>query len=138
MAYEIFARKTIRTGSPVMSFSRIGQIAFNQSAARILQKEAVEFVLLMWDADENRITIKSTNNRKDRRAYRIRYADKGNGAGFSAKTFMDYAGLDYSERRSVPVEINTNSEIIIEAKLPDAFFGKKAQQPRIVERGKSA
>ena len=40
MAYEIFARKSQRMGTPAISFTKIGQLAFNQSAARILQKEA--------------------------------------------------------------------------------------------------
>ncbi len=49
MAYEIFTRKIARSGTPAISFSRIGQITFNQSASRILQKEAIEYVLLLWD-----------------------------------------------------------------------------------------
>jgi len=130
--YEVYTRKTPRSISPVMSFSKIGQITFNQGAARILQKATVETVLLLWDAEERKIALKSTSNKKDQRAYRIRYADKGNGASFSAKTFMDYIGLDYSERRGMPIEINPDEEMFIEAKVPDSFFKKKALQPKIV------
>jgi len=137
MPYEIFTRKVPRMGTPTMSFSKIGQIAFNQSAARILQKDAVEYILLMWDLSEKKVAIKSTSNKKDQRAYRIRYAGKGNGAGFSAKTFLDYIGIDYSERKAIQIEINTNSELLIEAKVPDDFFKKKASQPRIMEKVKA-
>jgi hypothetical protein len=131
--YEVFTRKTPRMGSPVMSFSKIGQITFNQTAARVLQNATIEHVLLMWDADERKVALKSTSSKKDQRAYRIRYAEKGNGGNFSAKTFMDYIGIDYSQRRGIPIEINPNHEMFIEVKLPDTFFKKKGQQgPKIV------
>jgi|ERR1700680_4733691 len=137
MPYEIFTRKIHRSGNPTLSFSKLGQFAFNQSAARILQKDSIELVLLMWDANSNKIGIKSTSNKKDARAYRIRYADKGNGAGFSAKTFLDHVGIDYSDRKSFPVEINPDSEIMIEIKVPDNFFKRKPQPRVFLERGKA-
>ena len=129
--YEVFTRKTPRSGSPVMSFSKIGQIAFNQSAARILQKATLEYVLLMWDADQRKVALKSTGNKKDQRAYRLRYADKGNGASFSCKTFMDHIGIDYSERRGLPIEIDPDQEMFLQVKIPETFFKKKGQ-PKIV------
>jgi hypothetical protein len=137
MPYEVFTRKIQRAGTPTMSFSKTGQIVFNQTAARILQKETIENILLLWDTTENKVGIKSTSNKKDQRAYRIRYADKGNGGAFSAKTFMDHIGLDYSERKSLPIEINPNHELLIEAKLPDSFFKRKAHHPRLVEKGRA-
>jgi hypothetical protein len=136
MPYEIFTRKIPRMGTPTLGFSKIGQITFNQSASRILQKEAVEYVLLLWDGAANTIAMKSTSNKKDPRAYRIRYNDKGNGASFSAKTFLDYIGLDLSERRTFPVELNPNNEMFVEAQIPESFFNRKQPQPRIVERSK--
>lgn len=138
MAYEIFTRKVPRMGNPVLSFSKIGTFSFNQTACRVLQKEAIEHVLLLWDSTANKIAIKSTSNKKDPRAYRIRFNSKGNGASFSAKTFLDYVGIDFSERRSMPVEITPNSEYIVELKIPEEFFKKKQQQhPRVVEKGKA-
>jgi sugar/nucleoside kinase (ribokinase family) len=125
MAYEVFTRKTPRMGNPVVSFSKIGQIAFNQYAARQLQKAGVEFVLLMWDPEERKIGIK-TAGEKDPRAYRVRYNDKGNGASFSAKTFLDFIGVDYSERKAIPVEIDATTELIVEVNVPDSFFAKKS------------
>ena len=122
-------------GAPSMSFSKIGQLAFNQFAARILQKDAIEFVLIMWDGEQRKLAIKSTNNKKDARAYRIRYNEKGNGASFSCKTFLDYIGLNYAERRAVPIEINTNNEMFVEVKIPDEMFVQKTgQQPLLMEK----
>ena len=131
MAYEVFTRKTPRMGSPTMSFSKLGQISFNQTAARLLQKEAVEFILVLWDTADGKLAIKSINNKKDPRAYRMRYNPKGNGAGFSAKTFLDHAGIDYSERKAIPVEINPDLEMFVEVKIPDSLLKKKAPQTRL-------
>lgn len=135
MAYEIFTRKIARMGTPTMSFSKIGQIRFNQAAARILQREAIEYVLLLWDSSASKLAIKQTANKKDQRAYRIRFAEKNNGAGFSAKTFMDHIGIDYtSERRSLQVDINPNAEYVIEFKIPEDFLRKRPSQPRLIGR----
>jgi hypothetical protein len=123
--YEIFTRKTPRMGSPVMSFSKIGQIAFNQTAARLLQKEPIEYILLMWDSADKKLALKSISNKKDPRAYRVRYNEKGNGASFSAKTFLDHAGIDYSERKPMPIEINTQAEMFLEVKIPDALLKRE-------------
>jgi hypothetical protein len=133
--YEIFERRGTRMGNPMLSFSKLGQITFNTLAAQALQKAAVDHVLLMWDTEERKIAIKTTSNKKDVRAYHLRYHDGGNGASFSAKTFMDFIGIDYSQRRGVTIEVNPNHELVIEVKLPDDFFKRKTS-PRIV--GKTA
>jgi len=129
MAYEIFERKTPRIGSPFLSFSKIGQIAFNQTAARVLRKEAIETVLLLWDVDARKLAMKTTANKKDTRSYTVRYNEKGNGASFSAKTFLDHAGIDYSKRKAIPITINPNSEYFLEVAIPDTFFKKEEAQP---------
>ena len=129
--YEVFERKTPRLGIPVLSFSRIGQMSFNQSAARILQKEPIEMILLLWDAAEKKLAMKTTSNKKDARAYTIRYNDKGNGASFSAKTFLDHAGIDYSQRKPIPITINVNGEYFLEVSIPEAFFIKKEGIQRV-------
>ncbi|MGO8719294.1 MAG: hypothetical protein ACLQMO_08760 [Acidobacteriaceae bacterium] len=111
-----------------MSFSKLGQITFNMPAARVLQKETYETILVMWDAAEKKLALKATSNKKDPRAYTIRYNDKGNGASFSAKTFLDYVGIDYSERRGLPIVINPNGEYFVEVAIPDKYFKKEGMQ----------
>jgi hypothetical protein len=129
MPYTVFERKTPRLGTPMMSFSRIGQVSFNQPAARILQREAIETVLLMWDSAERKLALKATNNKKDPRNYVIRYNEKGNGASFSAKTFLDHVGINYSERKAIPININPNNELFLEVAIPDSLFSQQALQP---------
>lgn len=104
MPYEIFTRKTRRMGTPSVTFNKMGRLQFNKPATAKLEKEAVEYVLLLWDASLNKVGVRLIT-KKDSRAYRVSYGVKGNGAGFSAKTFFDYIGLDYTETRSTPVEI---------------------------------
>lgn len=124
MSYEVFERKTPRMGVPTMTFSKIGQVAFNQFASRILQKETIETVLLLWDHAAKKIAMKATSNKKDTRAYTIRFNDKGNGASFSAKTFLDYVGIDYSQRKPIPITINPNNEYVLEVAIPETLFKK--------------
>jgi hypothetical protein len=124
MAFEIFSRKTQRSGSPTMGFSKLGTIAFNKSSSDILQKEAVEYVLLLWDATDRRIGVKAIS-KKDSRAYRIRYMDKGNGATFSAKTFLDHIEADYSERRIMQITIEPHNDVMINVQVPEEFLKRK-------------
>ena len=137
MPYEVFTRKFQRSGTPAISFTPIGTLRFNHSATQVLQKEVIEHVLLMWDAGEHKMALKTTSSKKDPRAYRIHISGKGNGSGFSAKTFMDHFGINYSERTTLPVDIKPNHELLIEVQLPEGMVKKKSQ-PKIVERGKVA
>jgi len=120
MGYEIFERKTPRMGTPLLSFSKIGGITFNQTASRILQKASITNVLLMWDAKDKKLAMKTASTSNDIRSYVIRYNDKGNGAGFSAKTFLDYAGINYAQRKAIPISITPEKEFLIETPIPEA------------------
>jgi hypothetical protein len=126
MAWEIFTRKVRRSGSPAITFNKLGRISLNKTATATLEKDAVEFVLLLWDAAKRQVAVRPIT-KKDQRAYRLAYGKKGNGAGFSAKTFMDYIGYDYSESRSTPVRWDEGESMFI-AELPQEFIGKSHQQ----------
>lgn len=122
MAYMIFERKTPRIGSPMLSFSNLGQLSLNQPAARILKERNVRVVLIMWDPDEHKLGLRSISNLKDPRGYVVRFNSKGSGASFSCKTFLDFAGIDYATRKAVPVEISVKGDIVLEVKLPESLF----------------
>ncbi|HYA43038.1 MAG TPA: hypothetical protein VEF34_17170 [Syntrophobacteraceae bacterium] len=126
MAWEIFTRKTRRSGSPSITFNKLGRLSLNKTATTMLEKDAVEFVLLLWDATKRQVGVKPVT-RKDARAYKLAYGKKGNGAGFSAKTFMDYIGYDYSESRSCPVRWDEGESMFI-GELPADFLIKNRQQ----------
>jgi hypothetical protein len=134
MAYEIFTRKVRRMGTPSVTFNKMGRLQFNKAATAKLEKEAVEYVLLLWDAESNKVGLRLITKR-DPRAYKVAYGAKGNGAGFSAKTFFDHIGLDYTETRTAPVEIG-EGDILLEFQVPEDYFAKRKQQHLVLEGGK--
>ena len=126
MGYEVFSRKTSRAGTPMLTISKLGRISFNKHATNRLSKDVVEFVILLWDKEARRIAIRPIS-KKEPRAYRVTYGIKGNGAGFSAKTFFDFIEYDYTESRSFPVEWN-DQENMYETKISAEHFKSVAQR----------
>ena len=125
MPYEIFTRKIRKLGTPAVTVTKLGRMSLNKAATAPFEKQAVENVLLMWDAEKRQFAIRAIS-KKDTRSYRLSYGAKGNGAGFSAKTFFDYIGFDYSESRTMPAEWNDN-EVMFEVNIPDEYFLHKKQ-----------
>jgi hypothetical protein len=126
MAYEIFSRKVRKLRTPAVTVTKLGRLAFNKAATAPFEKNGVDNVFLMWDAERRQIAVRPTN-KKDPRAYTVTYGRKGNGAGFSAKTFFDYIEFDYSESRSMTAEWN-DQEMMFEIKVPEDFLANRRQQ----------
>jgi hypothetical protein len=131
MPFEIFARKTMRRGVPSVTATKLGRIAINKSATEHFEKNAVEFVLLLWDGAASRFAIRPIL-KKDSRSYRVTYGEKGNGAGFSAKTFLDHIGLDYSSSRSMSAMWNKESDQL-EVQVPPEFLKAASEQQNLIE-----
>lgn len=129
MAYEVFTRKTSRVGSPMVTLSILGRISLNKAATRTLEKDATEFVILLWDREARSIGIRPIT-KKDPRAYRVSYGKKGNGAGFSAKTFLDHIEYSPDQTRSFPVEWN-DQENMFEVQIPVEHF-KDSRQRKLI------
>ncbi len=126
MAWEIFTRKVRKSASPSITFNKLGRLSLNKAATATLEKEAVEFVLLLWDAAKRQVGVRPIT-KKDQRSYRLAYGKKGNGAGFSAKTFMDHIGYDYSETRSFPTKWDEGESMFI-AEIPAEHLQNNRQQ----------
>ena len=110
------------SGSP-----EVGSDSSNKTARLLTgEKAAVEFVLLLWDADAHKIAIRPIS-KKDPRSYRVAYGEHGNGAGFSAKTFFDFIGLDYTESRPMSASWDSEQEMLI-IDVPPAVLASKGQQ----------
>lgn len=132
MAYEIFTRKIRKLQTAAVTLNSYGRMQFNKSATARLEKDAVENILLLWDKDSRKVGLRSIS-KKDPRAYKVAYGAKGNGAGFSTKTFFDYIGLDYSESRTIPVEIG-DGEILMEFQIPEEGL-LKGDHPKLIRGG---
>ena len=98
MPYEIFQRKTTRLTSPAVSLTTAGRLALNATAARLFQKNAVEFVLLLWDKEQRKVGIRPIGKR-DQRSFKVTYSKKHDGAGISAKSFLDHIGWNMNKRQ---------------------------------------
>jgi hypothetical protein len=134
MAFEIFTRKIQRVGSPTASLTKMGRLALNKAATSKLEGDAVENALLLWDKDRRIIGIRPIT-KKDDRSYKINYDKKGGGSGFSAKTFFDYIGYDYTETRTLPAKWN-EQEMAFLIEVPEAHLKAERSQtkPILLER----
>lgn len=99
MGFEVFDRKVTRRIEPTVTLTTLGRLAMNTGAATLLLKVAAEFVLLLWDSEADKVGIKVIG-KKEPRAYVLHFGKKGNGAGFSATTFMNFIKYDFSVSRS--------------------------------------
>ena len=132
MAFEIFSRKVQWRGKPSVSFTKLGRFAFNKGATAQFEKNAVENVLLMWDAEKHLVGVRPIT-KKDNRAYKVHMGKKGNGCGFSASTFLKYIGFDTSETRTMPTMWDEQEEIFV-IEVPENYI-KKAK-PTATDGGK--
>jgi hypothetical protein len=126
MAFEIFSRRTQWGGTPSLTFTKLRRFAFNKSATAQLEKIAAENVLLMWDKEKRFIGIRPIT-KKDSRAYKVHYGKKGNGAGFSATTFLKYIGYKENESRTVSARWDEQEAMFI-AEVPEQYLQKEQEQ----------
>jgi hypothetical protein len=122
MGYKVFERKIIRTGNPTLSIGKLGRFGLNAFSAKYFRDTAVEFVLLLWDEETRRLALRPTS-KKDGKAFTLKYDKQGRGAGagFFAKSFLEYINYDYSTTRTLPAEWNENQGIL-EVQIPDEAF----------------
>jgi|SRR5208283_1009737 len=126
MAWEIFTRKVQYRGSPAASFTKLGRLAFNKAATAKFERDAVENVLLLWNAEDRLIGVRPIV-KKDTRAYKVHYGVKGNGCGFSAATFLNHIGFDVSETRTLPAHWDDQEEMFI-IEVPEEYLIKNKQR----------
>lgn len=135
MALEIFNRKIRLTGEPAVTFTNTGRFAFNKSATAYFEERAVEFVLLLWDPDNNQVGVRPIT-KKDNRAYKIHFGIKGNGAGFSATTFLKYIGYDITKTNSMPAKWNEKEEMFL-IEVPKEYLTAKKDGVVMANGGKN-
>jgi hypothetical protein len=110
MPLVVFDRKVTRRSEPTVSLTNLGRFALNTGAASLLTKAGAEYVLLLWDPEAAKVGIKVIG-KKEPRAYVLHFGKNGNGAGFSATTFVNFIKYDFSESRSFPLEWDETSNM---------------------------
>lgn len=133
MGFEIFTRKKTRTTTPSISISTSGRLGLNMAATAIMEKNAVEFVLILWDKDTNRLAVRPITKR-DPRAYTLTRA-KGSSM-FSAKSFLQDVGYDMSETRSIPADWDDKENMLI-AEVPAEHLKGTQRQPKLLRVSES-
>ena len=128
MAYEVFARNSPLRGNAYLSFGNNGSLALNQAASRQLKTAGVEFVIVLWDSVEKKLALQVARDASDERAYKVRFNKNGNGANVSAKSFLEYAGINYAAKKKagINIKVEPNADYVVEAKIPDAWFAAAA------------
>jgi hypothetical protein len=129
MAYVIYERTNARVSTPTITFATNGRIILNVASTRILHGNAVEFVLLMFDKEQQKVALRPIS-KKDKRAYKITYPRSLNGCSFSGKGFLDAVKIDYTKKRTFPALWNEN-EGLLELSL-DEEFGRADNQRKLL------
>jgi hypothetical protein len=122
MAYEIFTNKgSRRTSAPAIGIAKSGRVNLNKPITQHLLSKKVEFVLLLWDKERNRIAIKPS--KRDSRAYQLGYSNRDNSAGFHGGSFVKYIGYDNSQARTLYAEWN-EKEGMYEVEVREEYLMK--------------
>jgi hypothetical protein len=142
MAWDIFVKESrTRTTSPMLTIGKkLGRCSLNRAAAAMFEREAVEFVLLMFDKSARKMGLRPVS-KKDPRAFAVRYIrskDKDKavvGAAFSGITFLQHHGYDLSETKGYPIQWDTEDSIF-DVQLPEEKFNVQQKPLGAVEGGR--
>jgi hypothetical protein len=121
MAWEVFTKKIIRTGDPVITLGKMGRMAFNMQATNIFEAHNATHVVLLWDKEAYKCGVRLASN-KDVGAYKLTFNKKYNGAGFSAVTFMNHIRYDWTETRAFNADWDEAAQMFVFA-IPQEHFG---------------
>ncbi len=122
MSWEVFSRKVVRTDNPNVTITTMGRMAFNKSATSFFEKEKITHVLSMWNGERLMCGIKAALE-PETRAYKLSFGIRGNGAGFSAVTFLNHIRYDWASTRSFPLHWD-DAQAMFTFRIPADFIGK--------------
>ena len=120
MAYEKFARTSVRVETPTLSLVPDGRITVNAAACRLLRGAGVKAVVLLWDELTHRVALKGAS-KGDRDAFAVSMQPDNHSGSLRAKSFLTYIGWNAPSRQTIPATWN-ESEKMLEAMLPPSFF----------------
>ncbi len=121
MAWEVYTRQVIRTGEPAITITKMGRIALNKFASELFESVKATHVLILWDKEDFKCGIRVANS-KDVGAYTLTPGFKGNGAGFSAVTFLNHIRYDWRVTRSFNSEWDQSGQMLVFS-IPKEHFG---------------
>lgn len=110
MAFERFTAKG-KSFVPKVSIWKRGQIGLSQGAVERFKLSEYKYVALFYDKDNQLIGLKFTNNDKEEGVAKL--SVKVNGAIFSAKAFLDYYNIDYSDTKQYDIKLDMESGLYV-------------------------
>lgn len=110
MAFEKFTLRG-RGFKPQASIWSRGQISFNQGAVRRHKIDKYKYAMLFFDPDTSRIGIKMTNNENEDGIQKI--GIRKSGVMLSAKAFLEYYGVDFSETRRYTLHKSDEEDFLL-------------------------
>jgi hypothetical protein len=140
MAYSIFEKQyPSKSLSPTITLSPLGRCTLNRAAAELLNKDAADMVLLLWDEGAKRFALRPLS-KNDKRAFQLKYFKKKTdanvvvGAAFSGVMFLKNIGYAMKPTGTYAITRSEDGSMY-EVQLPPERFN---QQPQLsaVEGGK--
>jgi hypothetical protein len=125
MAYETFARTSVRVSNPTVSVTTDGRIAVNAAASRLFAKAGTKAVKILWDKTTCGIALQAAQ-KSDKNAYSVSFSE-GRSATIAAKSFLKYVGWSADRRQNLPAKWNEQAKML-EAQLPSIFVGAGAKR----------
>jgi len=135
MPYEIFSRRIVKTTAPTISLTPYGRLNLNKASAAIFEENAVEQVLMLWDAEKRKLALRPIT-KKDPRAYMLGKKSKGV-LGFSVKTFLDHYGIKYEGGAHAYPATWNEQDSLLEAELPPEVVKTSQQQSSVTQMPKT-
>ncbi len=110
MSFERFT-ETNKSFISRISIRSNGQLGFSQGAIHKFNLSSFKFGILFYDKGEGKIGIQLSNDENEKGICKLQVRPQN--ASISAKAFLDFFDLPYSETKSYPAEWNEENKMII-------------------------
>jgi hypothetical protein len=104
--------RTGRIGEAMISVWAIGQISFNTDAMRKFELYDFTYGVLFFDEDSRSVGILLTNEPDEKGALKL-IKRKTGGHAMSAKKFLAFHEIDYSESKTYPLEYDREANLYV-------------------------
>ena len=110
MAFERFTQ-TGRSFAPKVSIWSRGQIGFNNGAVTRYDLGKFDYVIFMFDKDEQKVGLLFTTDKAEPGAVKLNKRTAGISVG--AKSFLDYCGIDYSTTKQYELSHDKENDLYV-------------------------
>lgn len=110
MAFEKFTLVG-KSFAPRVSIWSRGQIGFNNGAATRFKLDQFDYVVFLFDRDQNKIGLHFTNDGSEEGTVKLNKRSTGISAG--AKSFLDYYNVDYAETAQYDFEHDQEAGLFV-------------------------